>query len=58
MAVVSLVLITTYTATKNELTQIHTVKSKILCEKNLSNCNKKLAPRVPKGVCAPGGKCT
>jgi hypothetical protein len=59
LAICSYVLFTSYNSAKQALTKVH--KEKYLCDKNgtnIANCSKNPAPSLPKGVCAPGGKCS
>ena len=59
LVISTFVLYNSYNTAKQELTKVH--KTKYLCDKNgarTANCSKNPAPSLPKGVCAPGGKCT
>jgi hypothetical protein len=59
LAICSYILIANYNSAEQELTKVH--KEKYLCDKNVpnsSNCDKTTTPSMPKGVCAPGGKCS
>ena len=47
----------TYRQTVQEVAQIKKAQPHYLCDKKIADCNANPAGS-PKGVCAPGGKCT